>query len=265
MPRRRTAARRQRFPSIGVYGVGTPAYNTRQPDPDDLPMHDLKWIRDNPEAFDAGLARRGVSIRAAAILALDAQRRRLQTELQEMQARRNEASKAIGAAKSKGQDASVLMAEVATLKTRVPEAEAAERKVGDELDGILASIPNLPASDVPEGHDEASNQEVKKHGTPQRFDFKPKEHDVIGTALGLMDFATAARLSGARFVVLSGALAHLERALGNLMLDMHTREFGYRETSPPMLVREETAFGTGNLPKSAEDMFQTTEIGRAHV
>jgi seryl-tRNA synthetase len=221
-------------------------------------MHDLKWIRDNPEAFDAGLAKRGLSIHASAILTLDGERRRLQTELQEMQARRNEASKAIGAAKSKGQDASAFMAEVASLKIRVPEAEAAERKVSDELESILASIPNLPALDVPEGHDEASNLELKRSGTPRRFDFKPKEHDALGSSLGLMDFEAAARMSGARFVVLRGALARLERALGNFMLDVHTGEFGYRETAPPMLVREQTAFGTGNLPKAAEDMFRTT-------
>jgi seryl-tRNA synthetase len=221
-------------------------------------MHDLKWIRDNPEAFDAGLIRRGSTLRAARILELDAERRRLQTELQEMLARRNEASKAIGAAKSKGQDAAALLAEVAELKSRVPEAEAAERQRGAELDELLAGIPNLPAAEVPDGRDESGNVEVKRQGTPRSFDFQPREHDALGEALGLMDFQAAARLSGARFVVLRGALARLERALGNFMLDVHTREFGYEETSPPLLVRDAAAFGTGNLPKFAEDLFRTT-------
>ena len=221
-------------------------------------MHDLKWIRDNPEAFDAGLSKRGSDVRAARVLALDAERRRLQTNLQGMQARRNEASKAIGAAKGKGLDASALLAEVADLKTRVPEAEAAERRISDELDDLLAGLPNLPAGDVPEGRDEKANVEVKRHGTPRQFDFKPLEHDALGQALGLMDFEAAARISGARFVVLSGALARLDRALGNFMLDLHTGEFGYRETVPPLLVRDAAAFGTGNLPKFAEDLFHTT-------
>ncbi|HYM30586.1 MAG TPA: serine--tRNA ligase [Candidatus Cybelea sp.] len=221
-------------------------------------MHDLKWIRDNPTEFDAGLRKRGSDVPASRVLELDAERRRLQTAVQELLGRRNEASKAIGAAKSKGGDASALMAEVAALKTRIPEAEVAEREAGEALEQLLAALPNIPAPDVPEGRDETANVEINRHGMPRAFDFKPKEHDALGENLGLMDFAAAARISGARFVVLQGALARLDRALANFMLDVHTREFGYVETIPPLLVRDEAAFGTGNLPKFADDLFRTT-------
>ncbi len=177
-------------------------------------MFDAKWIRDNPEAFDRGRARRNLPPLAAEIVALDAKRRAAQTSWQEMQARRNELSKQIGQLKSKGQDASAIMAEVAALKDRMAEAEAAEQALAKELDGILASIPNLPAADVPEGLDEKSNREERAVGGKPNFAFAPKEHFEIGEALGLMDFEAAAKLSGARFVVLKGMLARLERALG---------------------------------------------------
>lgn len=220
-------------------------------------MHDIKWIRENADAFDAGLARRGLAPKAAALLDLDARRRRLQTDLQEALARRNEASKAIGAAKAKGGDASALIEEVAALKERIRLGEEEERQAALDLDGQLCGLPNLPAEDVPPGQDETGNVEVRKVGTPGRFDFQPKEHFELGEALGMMDFAAAARISGARFVVLKGALARLERALAAFMLDIHTGEFGYQEVVPPLLVRDDAAFGTGQLPKFAEDLFHT--------
>ena len=221
-------------------------------------MHDLKWIRDNAAAFDAALQSRGMAALSSQVLAFDAQRRALQTELQEWQTRRNEASKAIGAAKAKGGDAAALIAEVAELKNRLQQGEERERQAAAALDELLAGLPNLPAPDVPAGRDETGNRELARHGDPRNFSFKAREHDAIGEQLGLMDFATAAKLSGARFVVLRGALARLERALASFMLDIHTGEFGYQETVPPLLVRDETAYGTGNLPKFAEDLFRTT-------
>jgi len=221
-------------------------------------MHDLKWIRDNPDQFDAALKRRGAPPAAADIIARDAERRRLQTEFQAVQSRRNEASKLIGQAKAKGQDASALMAEVAQLKERTSVLEAEERTAGEALDAYLATFPNMPAADVPEGPDSAHNIEVRRIGEPRKFSFKPKQHFELGEALGLMDFERAAKLSGARFVVLSGAIARLERALASFMLDLHTRANDYTEIAPPFLVRSETAFGTGNLPKFADDLFRTT-------
>ena len=220
-------------------------------------MHDLRWIRENPEAFDAGLKRRGAAAVAAQVLDLDKRRRALQTRLQEIQTRRNTASKEIGAAKAKGGDAGALMDEVARLKDEMPQAEAQEREIASRLDALLATVPNVPADDVPDGPDESANVELRKFGEPRKFNFQALEHDEIGTKLGMMDFERAAKISGARFVVLSGALARLERAISAFMLDLHTTEFGYRETSPPLLVRDETAFGTGQLPKFSEDLFRT--------
>lgn len=220
-------------------------------------MHDLKWIRENPAAFDAGLARRGLEPRSAEILALDAERRSVQTRAQEMQARRNEASKQIGILKKQGQDASAIMAEVAKLKDEVPALEAQDRDLGERLDGILAAIPNIPAADVPDGPDEDHNVELRKWGTPVQFDFEPKEHDALGEGLGLMDFDGAAKLSGARFVVLKGKLARLERALAQFMLDTQTEEHGYTEVNPPTLVKDGALYGTGQLPKFGEDLFKT--------
>lgn len=220
-------------------------------------MHDLKWIRENPATFDAGLARKGLESRSSDILALDAERRSVQTQLQEKQARRNEVSKQIGILKKQGQDASAVMEEVAKLKDEVPALETRDRELGEQLDAILAALPNIPAADVPDGPDEDHNVELRKWGTPGQFDFEPKEHDALGTALGLMDFDGAAKLSGARFVVLKGKLARLERALAQFMLDTQTEDHGYTEVNPPTMVRDGALFGTGQLPKFGEDLFKT--------
>ncbi|WP_429641603.1 serine--tRNA ligase [Skermanella aerolata] len=219
-------------------------------------MHDLRLIRDNPEAFDRGLARRGVSPMAGEILELDTRRRAAQTILQELQARRNEASKEIGKAKREGRDADALMAEVAGLKDRMQETEDEERAVGATLDGYLVSLPNLPADDVPDGPDETANVELRRVGEPPRID-KALEHFDLGEKLGMMDFTAGTKLSGARFTVLRGKLARLERALGQFMLDLHVNEHGFTEVMPPFLVRDEAAFGTGQLPKFSEDLFKT--------
>lgn len=222
-------------------------------------MHDIRFIRENPEAFDAGLARRGLDPQAAALLALDERRRALITELQAGQARRNEASKAIGAAKAAKDEATAqaLMAEVAALKERLPAIEAEEKALGEELQAALAIIPNLPGADVPDGADEHGNVEVSRWGTPRAFDFAPREHADLAPALG-MDFETGARLSGARFTFLRGDMARLHRALGQFMLDTQTREQGYTECNPPVLVGDDAMFGTDKLPKFAQDSFQTS-------
>ena len=223
-------------------------------------MHDIRFIRENPEAFDAGLARRGLAPAAATILALDAARRDLQTRLQDAQARRNDASKAIGAAMGRGdrETAEALKAEVAALKDALPALEDDERRAGAELAALLAALPNLPAADVPPGEDEAGNVELLRWGTPRAFDFTPREHADLGPALGL-DFETGAALSGARFTFLRGGMARLHRALGQFMLDMQTAQHGYVECNTPLLVRDEAAFGTGQLPKFAEDLFRTSD------
>jgi seryl-tRNA synthetase len=222
-------------------------------------MHDLRFIREAPEDFDRGLGRRGLAPMAPQILDLDAKRRAAQTAMQEMQQRRNEASKQIGAAKKSGGDASALVAEVQSLKERMTEAEETERRLAAELKAILETLPNLPAADVPDGKDEAANREERRVGTPRAFGFEAKEHFEIGETLGLMDFETAAKLSGARFVVLKGPLARMERAIANFMLTLHTETFGYIEVAPPLLVRSETLYGTGQLPKFAEDLYRTGE------
>jgi seryl-tRNA synthetase len=220
-------------------------------------MHDIQFIRDNPALFDAGLRKRGLAPLSAQILELDQRKRAAQTGFQEGQARRNEASKQIGMVKKQGGDAEALMAEVAALKDRLAEFEAAEKQVAEELEGLLLTIPNLPADDVPQGEDESGNVELRKVGTPPVFDFTPLEHDALGEKLGLMDFPAAARISGSRFVVLKGALARLERALGAFMLDLQTGRHGYTEVNPPVLVRDNALLGTGQLPKFAEDLFKT--------
>jgi seryl-tRNA synthetase len=222
-------------------------------------MHDLRFIREQPDAFDTGLARRGLAPMAAQVLDLDAKRRAAQTAMQEMQQRRNEASKEIGAAKKSGGNADALVAEVQSLKERMTATEEAERGLAVALKAILETLPNLPAADVPDGKDETQNREERKVGTPRDFNFAPKQHFEIGEALGLMDFETAAKLSGARFVVLTGALARMERAIANFMLTLHTETFGYTEVAPPLLVRSETMYGTGQLPKFAEDLYRTGE------
>lgn len=221
-------------------------------------MHDIRLIRDNPAAFDAQLARRGLAPHAAELVALDERRRALTTEMQAAQARRNDASKAIGGAKARGDDAAAdaLMAEVAALKDRLPALEAEEKSLGEQLTARLASIPNLPLADVPDGADEGDNVLVHERGRRPSFDFTPREHDAIGAALGL-DFETGAALSGARFTLVRGAAARLHRALGQFGLDVLTRDHGYEEVVPPLLVRDEAAFGTGQLPNLAEDMFRT--------
>jgi seryl-tRNA synthetase len=222
-------------------------------------MHDLKQIRDDPAAFDAGLKRRGLPPQSEEILALDAKRRGAQTRLQEQQQRRNEVSRQVGAAKSKGQDATALMAEVAQLKDGIEAATAEEQAAATQLDQLLAGIPNLPARDVPDGADAEANVEVRRHANPRNFSFTPKQHFEVGEKLGLMDFEAAVKLSGSRFVVLKGALARLERALAAFMIDIHTGQFGYQEVLPPFLVNDQTAYGTGNLPKFGEDLFRTRE------
>ncbi len=222
-------------------------------------MFDIKWIRENKSEFDKGLKSRGLAPLSKKLLAMDEKRRAKLTELQEAQSRRNAASKEIGKAKaSKDEDrASELMAEVAALKDKIRDGEEDARKLEDELTAQLSGIPNLPLEDVPEGADENDNVEVRKVGKQPEFDFEPKQHFEIGEALGLMDFETAAKLSGARFVILEGELARLERALATFMLDTHTRENGYTEYNVPLLVRDDTVYGTGNLPKFADDLFHT--------
>jgi len=221
-------------------------------------MHDLRWIRDNSEEFDRGLARRGLEPAAARLIALDEKRRAAQTRFQEMQARRNEVSKQIGVLKGQKLDASALLDEVAGLKERIPAAEAEDKALGVEIEDILSRIPNLPGADVPDGADEGANVEIKRWGRPREFRFQPLEHDAIGEKLGLMDFTGAAKLSGARFVVLKGQLARLERALANFMLDLQTAGNGYTEVNPPILVKDTALFGTGQLPKFGDDLFRTT-------
>jgi seryl-tRNA synthetase len=225
-------------------------------------VFDIKWIRDNRDAFDEGLRRRGLDPQAAELIALDDKRRALLTALQNAQSRRNAASKEIGKAKAAKDDATVsnLMTEVAELKDRIAKGEDEERKLDAEIKEALEVIPNLPRADVPDGADEKANVEVRKVGTPRKFDFKPKQHFEIGEALGLMDFEAAQKISGARFVVVKGALARLERAIASFMLDLHTGEFGYTEVNPPLLVKEQAAYGTGNLPKFARDLFGTSRL-----
>jgi seryl-tRNA synthetase len=221
-------------------------------------MHDIKLIRDNPSAFDAGLARRNHPAIAEKLLALDTERREAVTAAQTIQAERNKLSKEIGQRKAKGEDASDILAAVARSKDEQAAAEAKAAAKGQELDALLATIPNLPATDVPDGKDETANVEIRRWSEPAKFAFTPKDHVAIGEGLGMMDFERAAKLSGARFVVLSGTLARLERALGAFMLDLQTGEHGYREVSPPILVRDHALFGTGQLPKFGEDLFVTT-------
>lgn len=223
-------------------------------------MHDIRLIRENPTAFDAALARRGLEGLSASLLALDADRRAMATRMQEAQGRRNEASKLIGAAMGRGDkdEGERLKAEVASLKDTLPALENDERELTQRLNDALAIIPNLPAADVPHGEDEADNVEVIRWGKPRQFNFTPKEHADLGPALGL-DFETGALLSGARFTFLRGQIARLERAIGQFMLDQQTSVNGYTECNPPVLVRDEAMYGTDKLPKFAEDSFRTTD------
>jgi len=225
-------------------------------------MHDIKAIRDNPDLYEQAWSAKGRSGVVAEALSLDATLRAAQTALQEAQSRRNDLSKQIGQAKGRKDEAEAarLMAEVETLKGDLETQGQVERETGEALRDLLAGLPNLPAPDVPPGADENDNQEVRRWGEPFAI-ASPKDHVDLGETLGLMDFEAAARMSGSRFVVLKGQLARLERALGQFMLDLQTREHGYLEVSPPLLVRDEAVFGTGQLPKFAEDLFHT-EDGR---
>ena len=222
-------------------------------------MHDLRWIRENPDAFDRGLERRGLPPCAEQVLALDKEWRAFETAAQEAQAARNRLSREIGGAKSRGEPIDALLRQVEGSKEAEATTTAKTAELRQQIDALLASLPNLPAEEVPDGPDESANLEIRRVGEPPRFNFAPLPHEAIGEKLGLMDFARAAKLSGSRFVVLKGALARLERAIAHFMLDLHTREFGYTEISPPLLVRDEVVFGTGQLPKQAEDMFRTTD------
>ena len=220
-------------------------------------MHDIKWIRDNAHAFDAALKRRGLQPLSPSLLAIDEKRRAAILASEQAQARRNAASKEIGDAKKAKDDARAakLMAEVAELKTTMPELEAAAKTADEDLARELAAIPNLPLDEVPEGADEHGNVQRHLFGAVRNYAFAPKPHDDLGGALGYMDFETAAKLSGARFVVLKKGLARLERAIGQFMLDLHTNEHGYTEINPPLLVRDAVMFGTGQLPKFEDDQF----------
>ena len=224
-------------------------------------MHDIKWIRDNPEAFDRALQRRGLAGEAQRLIALDETRRAAITAAEQAQARRNAASKEIGDAKKAKDEAraNALMAEVNDLKAKMPELEQASKDADVLLQDILATIPNLPLDEVPDGADEHGNVEHHKFGARRDYDFTPKQHFELGEALGMMDFELAAKLSGARFVVLKGPLARLERALGQFMLDTHTTDHGYTEVNPPILVRDAAMFGTAQLPKFREDQFRAGE------
>lgn len=221
-------------------------------------MHDIRWIREHRDAFDRALARRGLAPAADRLLTLDERRRAAIAKLEAAQARRNAASKEIGEAKRKKEEtrAAALIEEVARLKESMPALEAQEREASEALDKALAEIPNLPAEDVPDGVDSEANVERHRYGVKRDFAFVPKQHFELGEALDQMDFETAAKLSGARFVVLKGGLARLERALAQFMLDLHVTEHGYVEVAPPLLVRDEVMFGTAQLPKFEEDQFQ---------
>ncbi len=223
-------------------------------------MHDIKAIRDNPAAFDAGLARRGLATLSSSLLAIDEQKRETMQKLQDAQSRRNSLSKEIGAAMGKKDVALAdkLKADVAGLKDFITTGEEQERVLTKQLNDALAVIPNLPMADVPAGKDEHDNVEVRSWGQKPSFAFEPQQHFDIGEGLGLMDFEIASKLSGARFVVLKGALARMERALAQFMLDLHTSEFGYSETYAPYMLREEAMYGVGQLPKFEEDLFKTT-------
>lgn len=222
-------------------------------------MHDIRFIRDFPDAFDEALKRRGLAPLAEEISSIDAKRRALQTDLQSMQSRRNEASKQIGMLKSRGEDASSMIAEVADIKAKAPEMEAQEAQLAEALNNHLMGLPNILDASVPQGDDEDDNELVRTVGDKPSYDFTPQDHVSLGEGLGQMDFAKAAKLSGARFVVLKGQMARLERALAALMLDTHTQEFGYAEMLPPAIVNSATMTGTGQLPKFADDLYRVEE------
>lgn len=224
-------------------------------------MHDIKLIREEPAQFDAGLAKRSLEAQSGRLIDLDKKVREAKTRQQEAETERNTLSKQIGRAKAQGDEDEFnrLRGEVDRLKTVLEEASEEARHFGEALNQHLAALPNLPEDVVPQGADEADNAEVRRWGEPKSYDFKPRDHVDLGEGLGQMDFEKAAELSGSRFVALKGPLARLERALAQFMLDVHTSEHGYTEVSPPFLVRDEAMFGTGQLPKFAEDLFRTTD------
>lgn len=224
-------------------------------------MFDLKWIRDCPGDFDKAMDRRGMPPQADVLIDLDRRHREALGLLQDMQQRRNEASKAIGAAKREGRDADALMAEVAELKQSMPAKEEEARGLAAQLHDILSGLPNAPGPDVPDGEDESANLELRRVGEPPRFDFEPKQHFELGEALGGLDFEVAGKLAGARFTLMRGALARLHRAIAQFMLDLHVEEHGYTEINCPVLVRDEVLYGTAQLPKLRDDLFRT-EDGR---
>ena len=222
-------------------------------------MHDIRRIREDAAGFDAALARRGLPPASAGMLALDQRRRASLTAFEQMQAARNALSKRIGQAKGKGEDVAPLLAEAAAMGEAIAREEAEAQRLGAELDAALAALPNLPDPAVPDGAGEADNVELRRWGTPRDFAWTPLQHFELGERLGLMDFEAAGRIAGTRFTVLKGALARLERALGQFMLDLQTGEGGYTEVSPPLLVRDGAVFGTNQLPKFADDLFRTTD------
>lgn len=224
-------------------------------------MHDIKLIREEPAQFDAGLAKRSLEAQSGGLIDLDKKVREAKTRQQEAETERNTLSKQIGRAKAQGDEDEFnrLRAEVDRLKTVLEEASEEARHYGEALNQHLAALPNLPEDGVPQGADEADNAEVRRWGEPKTYDFKPRDHVDLGEGLGQMDFEKAAELSGARFVALKGPLARLERALAQFMLDVHTTQHDYTEVSPPFLVRDEAMFGTGQLPKFADDLFRTTD------
>ena len=230
-------------------------------------MHDIRWIREHPAEFDRGLERRNLPPQSKDLLQLDERRRAAITRFEQAQARRNAASKEIGEAKKNKDEAAAkkLMAEVAQLKDALDQLEATAKAAEEELNKVLATIPNLPASDVPDGQDEKDNVQKSEWGTKRDYAFKPRQHFDLGEALGQMDFETAAKISGARFVVLKKGLARMERALGQFMLDLHTTEHGYTEVNPPLLVRDETMFGTAQLPKFRDDQFSVRKYAPVEV
>ncbi len=221
-------------------------------------MHDIKFIRENAGEFDAAMARRGLGAQSPDILKLDEERRAIQTELQTLQNTRNEKSREVGEIKKSGGDAESLMAEVGVLKGQIAEMEEKDRTLGESINQHLAGLPNIMADDVPDGADESENKEIRKEGSPKIPNEQAKEHFDIGEGLGMMDFETAVKMSGSRFVLMHSGLARLERALAQFFLDTHTQDHGYIEVSPPLLVRDETMYGTGQLPKFGEDLFRTT-------
>ena len=222
-------------------------------------MHDIRLIREHPDLFNIAMQRRKIDISASSILKIDTARRGLQSELQEMQSRRNIASKEIGKLKANGGDADALIAEVNDIKSAMPDIEKRETDLAQELESILMEIPNILDASVSDGDDENDNELIRTHGEIPSFSYTPVDHVALGEGLGQMDFALGAKLAGARFVVLQGQLARLERALAALMLDTHTNEFGYIETVPPSLVNSQTMTGTGQLPKFAEDLYKTDD------